>query len=158
MNWQVAVTICNSYRLQTTNGDNYPYILQWIINSLWHREITSVTNFFVHKVRNHNYGKSFEFQFYETQWTPGITNFEGNLQKVCYIRSSLKRELPVHRKTNVYRSYTIGWVADKDKSLFLLSEPSVNVQHFQVLTRFERNAEKLSKTELDRERFLNSSL
>ena len=28
MNWQVAVTISNSYRLQKTNGDNNPYILQ----------------------------------------------------------------------------------------------------------------------------------
>ena len=37
MNWQVAITIYNFYRLQTTNADNYTYILQWIINSLWHR-------------------------------------------------------------------------------------------------------------------------
>ena len=28
-------------------------------------QITFVKNFFVHKMRNHNYGKSFEFQFYE---------------------------------------------------------------------------------------------
>ena len=28
MNWQVAITIRNSYRLQATNSDNYPYILQ----------------------------------------------------------------------------------------------------------------------------------
>ena len=27
-NWQVAITICNSYRLQINNGDNYSYILQ----------------------------------------------------------------------------------------------------------------------------------
>ena len=27
--------------------------------------MTFVKKFFVHKVRNHNYGKSFEFQFYE---------------------------------------------------------------------------------------------
>ena len=34
MNWQVAITICNSFWLQTANGDNNPYILQRIINSL----------------------------------------------------------------------------------------------------------------------------
>ena len=36
---------------------------------------------------------------------------------------------------------------------FLLLEPTVNVQHFYMLIRLERNAEKLLKTELDRERF-----
>ena len=64
-NWQVAITICNSYRLQTINCDNYPYILQWIINSLWHRSITFVKKFLVYNMRNHSYGKSSEFQFYE---------------------------------------------------------------------------------------------
>ena len=43
MNWQVAITMCDTYRLQATTAER----------------------FFVHKARNHNYGKSFEFQFYE---------------------------------------------------------------------------------------------
>ena len=28
MNWQATIAICNSYRLQTTNVDDYAYILQ----------------------------------------------------------------------------------------------------------------------------------
>ena len=28
LNWQAAITICNSYRLGTNNDDNYSYILQ----------------------------------------------------------------------------------------------------------------------------------
>ena len=28
MNWQVGITIYNSYSLRTNNRDNYPYILQ----------------------------------------------------------------------------------------------------------------------------------
>ena len=51
------------------------------------------------------------------------------LTKVRYIGSSLSRELPAHRKTKLYCSYAIGWAADKDDSNFLLSEPTVNVQH-----------------------------
>ena len=27
-NWQVAIIICNSYRLRTNNGDSYSYISQ----------------------------------------------------------------------------------------------------------------------------------
>ena len=53
MNWQVAITNCNSYRLRTNNGDNYPYILQCTKSTHYDMvEITFVRKFFVHKVRN----------------------------------------------------------------------------------------------------------
>ena len=61
-------------------------------------------------------------------------------------KSSLNRELLVHRKTSCCK--TIDQAADKGESLFL------NVVGTQCkCTTLERNAEALLKTKLDREYF-----
>ena len=57
MNWQVAILIPISCKQPTA-----------IITLTFYNDIVQITfvkKFFVRKVRNHNYGKSFEFQFYE---------------------------------------------------------------------------------------------
>ena len=54
-------------------------------------QLRFVKKFFVHKVRNHNYGKSFEFQFYEI------------------IMMSVKRGQRFNSEFLIYLSFQISW-------------------------------------------------
>ena len=77
MNWQVTITICNSYRFRTNNGDNYPYMLQQIINSLWHH-----WNNFCKEVLCPQGEKS---QLWEIFWASGLWN-NYNVSSTCWVQ------------------------------------------------------------------------
>ena len=107
INWQIAITICsNSYRLQATNRDNYLYILQWIINSVWH-----CSNNFCKEVLCPQ-GEKSQLQVYVPQKSEGHVSDENFLYYCTHLASKIS-------------SYGVWDIYDKKTHFYLLLKFSI---------------------------------